>query len=1614
MSICKNNPISGYFFIIFALFTCCIANCGLFAQVSLTAEDVAYTQDFNSLANSGTSSSMPTGWLFIGKSTYSADNGNSTAGNVYSYGSTGSTDRALGTLFSSSVTPWIGAGFTNNTGATITILLFSYTGEQWRLGTGGRRDSLWFQYSTNATSLSTGDWTRVPGLDFWTINTTTGGAYDGNQSANRRAITGAISGLSIANGATFYIRWNDYNASGADDGLAVDDFSLTPNPAGGVPVIGHGTASFTPSRIPGGVSQTVSMKFKGESPYTITNANMVLPSNWTWPHSTGNVSITGGGSPTTGVFGDTVKVSGLALTANDSIYIQVSNITPPDSTRQVFIPVFSGTNPDTIRAITTFPSIIMYGPPQSIGSIKVNDATGTNLLTGQYVTTRGIVTVANEFGGPGYIQDNDAGIAIYDSAVTNHVSIGDEIVVLGQVNPYSGLCELTYASLIQVVGSGNTIEPLSVTLSQLSSDGAGGVENYEGMLVRVNSVTLTDTSTANNPVIGWTVGTSGMTYRLHDATGILDIRVDNGVNYVNDPTPPGAFDAIGVVSQYKLSSPYIGGYQLMPRFRNDIIASGPRFATFPVESNLTPTSLTISWSTVNNGTTRLRYGTTSAYEMGTLAPDDILGLSHAVDLSGLTAATVYHVLAFSVGTVNDTSFSSDLVVSTSSPSSSTGQTNVYFNFSVDPSVSLGEVALGNQDLVSKIVTRINNAQYSIDACLYNLSGSVGATIASALVNAKNRGVKVRVIYENENSNAPFTTLSNAGIPVINDTYDGGGGAGLMHNKFYVFDYRGGSPENIWIWGGSWNPTDPGTTQDHQNSIEIQDVALAGAYTMEFNQMWGSNTDTPNPGTSRFGARKTDITPHKFLVNGMPVSLYFSPSDHTTMHIGTAISTAQHTVAGCIMTLTRKDLADSLIAKKNKGEKVRIVVDNNSDQGNQISYLQAANVDIHVKTFSPGILHHKYVVMDGDQITGNPIVVTGSHNWSSSAENSNDENTLIIQSRRVANLYLQECSARYTEAGGTDPIQPGNSPLFSSSKSSIDFGTVLAGVGKRDSLVVTNSGTQTLSISSVTSSNARFTVDPTSATLDPSNSQKFYVTFTPNVTGATSGYIRFVNNAPELKDSVAVTGTGSGTPIFSCDSASIDFDSVIINHSRVDSFIVSNPGASALLITSITWSNPRYDIIPLGISIPALGSQKFTITFSPLAVGPHDDSVFLGFNAPPYHDTLLVHGIGRYPDQIDAVDSVSAGWNMVSLPVLPPNGKRYIVFPDASTPNAFAYRGSYVQVDSLEMFKGYWLKFPAGRKDTITGAPLSTGSIPVVQGWNMIGAFSTQVDVASLVVDPPGNISTSYWKYDNGYAASTSLVPGAAYWVKARNPGTLSVSAAASDPKMLTATLPDGMNQLTISDANGRRQMLYFGEQQEGSVSIEQYDLPPVPPAGAFDARWATDKFVAFHEKTVNKTVELGVRLQASKFPITISWNVADGKKYVYTIGGSQNGRMLPITGSGQATFSNASLESIVLNISPAQPLPLEYSLGQNYPNPFNPSTAISYGLPGRSAVKLTVFNAIGEEIATLVNGEQEAGFHSVNWQPNVSTGIYFYRLQAVDVTDPGKIFSQMKKMAFIK
>jgi LPXTG-site transpeptidase (sortase) family protein len=339
-------------------------------SVSLTTLGAAYTQDFNTLEYvAATGSTVPTGWDFYetgtnANTTYGVGTGSSNTGNTYSFGSAAvPTDRAFGGLQSGSLIPVIGASFTNNSGGTITSLAIAYTGEEWRLGTINRQDRIDFQYSTDATSLSTGTWIDVDTLDFSTPAYAAPegtGLKDGNNSAYRTAISSTITGLTISNGSVFWIRWTDFNASGSDDGLAVDDFSLTPS--GFIPDTAPSVSSTTPANGDTDVAINGDVSITFSEPVDVTGSWYGLSCATSGTHT---VAVTGG--PTTFTLNpdaDFVNSEVCTLTVYAAQVTDQDTNDPPDNMAANFTSTFT-----TVGVADTAPSVVSISPSDGATSV---------------------------------------------------------------------------------------------------------------------------------------------------------------------------------------------------------------------------------------------------------------------------------------------------------------------------------------------------------------------------------------------------------------------------------------------------------------------------------------------------------------------------------------------------------------------------------------------------------------------------------------------------------------------------------------------------------------------------------------------------------------------------------------------------------------------------------------------------------------------------------------------------------------------------------------------------------------------------------------------------------------------------------------------------------------------------------------------------------------------------------------------------------------------------------------------------------------------------------------------------------------------------------------------
>jgi hypothetical protein len=202
-----------------------------------------------------------------------------------------------------------------------------------------------------------------------------------------------------------------------------------------------------------------------------------------------------------------------------------------------------------------------------------------------------------------------------------------------------------------------------------------------------------------------------------------------------------------------------------------------------------------------------------------------------------------------------------------------------------------------------------------------------------------------------------------------------------------------------------------------------------------------------------------------------------------------------------------------------------------------------------------------------------------------------------------------------------------------------------------------------------------------------------------------------------------------------------------------------------------------------------------------------------------------------------------------------------------------------------------------------------------------------------------------------------------------------------------------------------------------------YGMPPMPPSGAFDARFSSvdgGTMVQRHASKVTGPVEFPVTIQSDAYPLTVSWSVAKGTAaYELTDGsGGQVFRPREMTGEGSIRITSSDLAKVSVRLVGDGQLPTEYVLSQNYPNPFNPTTSIKYALPVDSRVTMEVYSILGQKVRTLMNGAQGAGYHIAEWNGMsdagtiLPSGVYFLRLGAAG--NDGRNFSEVRKMMMVK
>ena len=323
---------------------------------------------------------------------------------------------------------------------------------------------------------------------------------------------------------------------------------------------------------------------------------------------------------------------------------------------------------------------------------------------------------------------------------------------------------------------------------------------------------------------------------------------------------------------------------------------------------------------------------------------------------------------------------------------------VYFT---DP-LTINDPADYSNSIEQRLIEFINVSQTSIHIAAFEFDLD---PVADALIAAHNRGVDVRWVTDNEHGleadtepgGGQFAKLQNAGIEVRADIR-----TALMHNKFWIFD-------GLVLWTGSTNITENGVFVQDNNTIVFQSPELATIYEREFQEMWDGQFGPKSP---------SQLAEQSVVINGTPIQVIFTSEDPVLeSNIIPIVNSATSSIRFLAFSFTDYPLANAMIQRMQQGVDVAGVMDKTQagGQGAELGTLFCAGVPVR-HDGNKQFMHNKIIIVD------ERYVITGSLNFSTSAEESNDENVIIIDNPDIARLYMQDFERVYNQGTEPDPAK----------------------------------------------------------------------------------------------------------------------------------------------------------------------------------------------------------------------------------------------------------------------------------------------------------------------------------------------------------------------------------------------------------------------------------------------------------------------------------------------------------------------------------------------------------------------------------------------------------------
>ncbi len=374
-------------------------------------------------------------------------------------------------------------------------------------------------------------------------------------------------------------------------------------------------------------------------------------------------------------------------------------------------------------------------------------------------------------------------------------------------------------------------------------------------------------------------------------------------------------------------------------------------------------------------------------------------------------------------------------------------------------------------------------------------------------------------------------------------------------------------------------------------------------------------------------------------------------------------------------------------------------------------------------------------------------------------------------------------------------------------------------------------------------------------------------------------------------------------------------------------------------------------------------------------------------------------------------SLNQGWNLLSVPILRNDMFYKSLFPGSNS-YAYTYDNGYLKKDTLVLGSGYWIKFPVAQNVTLSGNQINEISIPIKQGWNLIGGLNGVIPISSIQTNPPNILTSSFYEYNNGYQIAENILKGKGYWIKSSADGFLLMSLSGlKKGNIISVSENFNIPTIDVISASGKTRLFISHKVRDKSL----FELPPTPPLNIFDVRFEDETNVIYNGETKLLSI------QTENLPVYLKYNsLTDDVGVIITF---LNGLRLNL--SREKEIQITSLESLKFYLSIESSLKSEkqnqhkLQMSEVYPNPFNTETKIRYYIPMSEnenyISEIRIYDLVGrlitKEIKNIKSGYNEFIFDASKF--NLSSGLYFCELIIQDISTK-EVYRELKKMNYLK